>query len=80
MEILSIEKTSKDLTTKMETLRNMTDKNEEMVVSPPADAINSDNKSVFFDSVHIKPQCTTGTAGNIQPIIVIGGYREQDEH
>lgn len=76
MEILSIERTSKDLTTKIETLRNMTDKNEEMVVSPPADAINSNNKSVYFDSVHIKPQYTTGTVGNIQPIIVIGGYRE----
>lgn len=50
-----------------------------MIVSPPADSLNSDNKSVFFDSVQIRPE-SAGPQGAAQPIIIIGGHRDDDEH
>lgn len=79
MEILEIERKSKDLIKKMESFRNSTDTHQEMLVAPPSDAVNKDGKAVFFDSVQIRPSTQT-SKGNSQPIIFIGGTKDEEEH
>ena len=79
MEITSIERKTKVLTSRLETLRNATDKHREMVVEPPSGSVNIDGKSVFFDQVQIRPN-TKGDAGKSEPMIVIGSNRSDDEH
>mmetsp|Transcript_23422 Transcript_23422/g.29121 ORF Transcript_23422/g.29121 Transcript_23422/m.29121 type:complete len:243 (-) Transcript_23422:237-965(-) len=79
MQILEIERKSKDLIAKLETLRNSTDAHQEMIVMPPSDSFNGQGKPVFFDSVQIKPAAQTQN-GNSQPVIFIGGARADEEH
>ena len=50
-----------------------------MVVQPPSDSVNADGKSVFFDSVHIKPQ-KIDQRGNPMPVLTISGSKEDDEY
>ena len=53
----------------------MTQLAQNMVVEPPSESINYDNKSVFFDSVHIKPLRRDNT---IEPMIQVGGVKENE--
>jgi hypothetical protein len=46
-----------------------------MVVEPPSESVNYDNKSVFFDSVHIKPLRREATS---EPMIQVGGGKDNE--
>lgn len=79
MQITEIERKSKDLISRVESLRNSTATHQEMIVTPPSDSFNADGKPVFFDSVQIKPNAV-GATGSPEPVLFIGGARAEEEH
>ena len=79
MQITEIERKSKDLISRVESLRNSTATHQEMIVTPPSDSFNADGKPVFFDSVQIKPNAV-GANGSPEPVLFIGGARADEEH
>ena len=84
MTIHEINRKIKTLCAGHESLSNHTEKAQEMEVSPPPESVNYDGKSVFFDSVHIKPAKTGSKqiSKNDQvsfPCLQVGGTALNDE-
>ena len=45
---------------------------------PPAESMNHDGKSVFFDSLQIRPNIQATAEHPLQPKFVIGGSGDED--
>ena len=78
MQVTEITRSVKELTTSVQTLRNSTQVNQEMEAMPPSDSVNHDGKSVFFDSLQIRPKLGETFEHPMQPKFVIGGTKDDE--